>query len=158
MGGVLQILRCGSMLLLAAGALSACESITQVTNRGYVETAPIAEKITVGETSKTDVQRLLGSPSTVSTYPPETWYYISRETETVGFFAPELTGQDVAQIQFDEYGYVSKLENFGVDKAQDMQYVDRETPTEGRSLGVFEQLLGNVGKFNTPRDATQSRQ
>lgn len=146
------------MLLLAAGALSACESITQVSNRGYVETAPIAEKIAVGKTSKTDVQRLLGSPSTVSTYPPETWYYISRETETVGFFAPELTGQDVAQIQFDEYGYVSKLENFGVDKAQDMQYVDRETPTEGRSLGVFEQLLGNVGKFNTPRDATQSRQ
>lgn len=126
-------------------------------NRGYIATKPIEAEIAVGQ-SKEDVRRILGSPSTVSGYPPETWYYISRERETVAFLAPELTGQKVARIEFDGAGNVSKFEQFGKDAARDMDYVDRKTPTEGRSLGIAEQLLGNLGRFNTPRDATQARE
>lgn len=158
MGGVLQILRYGSMLVLIAGALSACENLKQVDNRGYMESKSVQEEITVGESRKSDVRRVLGSPSTVSAYPPETWYYISRQTETVAFLAPELTHQAVAQIEFDDDGYVRRIENIGKDKAQELEYVSRKTPTDGRTLGFFEQLLGNVGRFNTPRDATQARQ
>lgn len=158
MRGVLQILRCGSMLLVLAGTLAACQNVTQVQNRGYVETKVIDEEVKVGATTKDEVRRLLGSPSTQSAYPPETWYYIARERETIGFLSPKLTGQDVARIEFDEFGRVSKLEHYGMDAAQEMDYVERKTPTEGRSLGFFEQLLGNLGRFNAPRDATQARQ
>lgn len=158
MSGVLQILRKGSIPALAALMLVGCKSITQVESRGYIETSPIAEEIEVGKTDKSDVRRLLGSPSTISAFPPETWYYINREREIIGFFEPELSGQAVAQIEFDEAGRVSKFKQFGLEEAQDLQYVERETPTEGRSLGLFEQLLGNLGRYNTPRDATQSRQ
>lgn len=158
MGGVSQILRYGSMLVLLACALAGCKSVAQVQNRGYVETRSMEDGIQVGKSSRQDVRRLLGSPSTVSAYPPETWYYISRERETVGFLSPELVKQDVARIEFDEDGRVSAFERFGTDKAQELDYVERKTPTEGRSLGFFEQLLGNLGRFNTPRDATQARQ
>lgn len=157
MSGILQILRYGSISTLLALPLVACGGITQMENRGYIATKPIEEEIQIG-TTKADVRRTLGSPSTMSSYPPETWYYISRERETVAFLAPELTGQKVARIEFDEAGQVSKFEQFGKDAARDMQYVERETPTEGRSLGLGEQLLGNLGRFNTPRDATQARQ
>jgi outer membrane protein assembly factor BamE (lipoprotein component of BamABCDE complex) len=158
MNGILQILRVGSTGVLLALLLVGCKSVAQVENRGYVAAKPIAEQIKPGETSKAEVRRLLGSPSTISSYPPETWYYISRERETVAFLAPELTGQKVAQIEFDAAGKVSKFEDFGTDSAREMQYVERETPTEGRSVGLLEQLLGNLGRFNTPRDATQARQ
>lgn len=158
MAGVLQILRNGSMLALMLAGLAACEHVTQVESRGYVEAEAVRDKLTVGESTRNDVQRLLGSPSTVSAYPPETWFYVSRRTEAVGFLKPELTEQKVAAIEFNEEGYVSKLENIGVEAAQEMDYVDRETPTSGKSLGFFEQLLGNVGRFNSPRDATQARQ
>lgn len=158
MNGILQILRVGSICVLVAASLSACEGVKKKENRGYIATKPIQEEIVIGQTDRNQVRRLLGSPSTVSSYPPETWYYISRERETIGFLSPELTGQKVAQIEFDDMGRVSKLESFGKDAARDMDYVKRETPTEGRSLGLMEQLLGNLGRFNTPRDATQSRQ
>jgi outer membrane protein assembly factor BamE (lipoprotein component of BamABCDE complex) len=146
------------MLALMLAGLAACEHVTKVENRGYVEAESVRDELTVGKSTRSDVRRLLGSPSTISAYPPETWFYVSRSTETVGFLKPELTEQKVATIEFDEAGYVSKLENIGVDAAQEMDYVDRKTPTSGKSLGFFEQLLGNVGRFNTPRDSTQARQ
>lgn len=158
MNGILQILRTGSTCALLAVALLGCKSVAQVESRGYVATKPIEENIEIGKSSKADVRRVLGSPSTISSYPPETWYYISRERETVAFLAPELTEQKVAQIEFDDAGRVSKFERFGTDAARDVEYVERVTPTEGRSVGVLEQLLGNLGKFNTPRDSTQARQ
>lgn len=158
MSGILQILRIGSTGVALLCALAACEGVRQIESRGYIATKPVAESIQIGSTTKQEVRNLLGSPSTVSSYPPETWYYISRERETIGFLSPELTDQKVARIEFDAAGKVAKLENFGTDAAQEMDYVERETPTEGRTLGVMEQLLGNLGRFNTPRDATQTRQ
>lgn len=158
MSGILQILRVGSISVALLVAVTACESVKQVENRGYIDTKAVNESIQPGKTTRNEVRSLLGSPSTVSSYPPETWYYISRERETVAFLAPELTNQKVASIEFDETGVVSKFEHFGMEEARDMDYVARETPTEGRSLGLLEQLLGNLGRFNTPRDSTQARQ
>lgn len=158
MSGILQILRHGSIYTLFIVALVGCGGVRQMENRGYIATKPIEKEIEIGKTSKEDVRRVLGSPSTMSSYPPETWYYISRERETVAFLAPELKGQKVARIEFDEAGKVSKFEQFGKDAAREMDYVERKTPTEGRTLGLAEQLLGNLGRFNTPRDATQARE
>lgn len=158
MSGILQILRVGSTGVALCCALAACEGVKQAESRGYVASKPVAEVIEPGKTTRAQVRELLGSPSTMSSYPPETWYYISRERETVAFLAPEITAQDVARIEFDEAGRVASLENFDVSAAREMEYVERETPTEGRSLGLMEQLLGNLGRFNTPRDATQARQ
>lgn len=152
-GSIMRALAVAGMML----AVSAC-GIATVDNRGYVASPDIAERVKIGESTREDVRGALGSPSTVSDFPPETWYYISREKETVAFLKPELTKQDVMQIEFDEFGKVSKFVRYGKDVVQDVQYVERKTPTEGRSVGLVEQLLGNLGKFNTPRDATQARQ
>lgn len=162
MRGYWQISAKGSMLravMAAAGlcVLSAC-GIATVDNRGYVETTNADERITVGQSSREDVKGALGSPSTTSDFPPETWYYISRERETLAFLDPELVKQQVLKIEFDANGKVSKFDRYGTDVARDVEYVERVTPTEGRSVGVVEQLLGNLGKFNTPRDATEARQ
>lgn len=158
MNGIVQILQAGSMLALLLVPMAGCKSVKQVENRGYIASKPLEEEIRVGKTSREDVRRVFGSPSTISAYPPETWYYISRERETIGFFAPELKKQQVARIEFDEEGRVSHYEAFDKHAVREMDYVERKTPTEGRSLGFAEQLLGNVGRFNTPRDATEARQ
>lgn len=154
---VLQILRVGSTVVLLSLPLLACKSITRVENHGYLETKPLQEQIAVGQTSKEEVRRLLGSPSTISAFPPETWYYIARQRETVAFFEPELVEQNIARIEFDAAGTVIEFETFDKTATRDVNYVKRETTTEGRSLGLLEQLLGNLGRFNTPRDATQAR-
>ena len=37
-----------------------------------------------------------------------------------------------------------------MEDAQDVDPVDRETPTEGRDLTLLQQLFGNIGKFSGP--------
>jgi hypothetical protein len=37
-----------------------------------------------------------------------------------------------------------------LDDAQQIVPVDDTTPTLGRELGLLQQLLGNIGRFNTP--------
>lgn len=157
MGGFLQILRLGSIALLVLG-LSACGDLRQPASNGYLEATPLDDAIKVGSTTKEEVARLYGSPSTVSAFPPETWYYVSSYRETVAFFEPELKRQKVARIEFDAAGLVSKYELLSEKDARDVNFVERTTPTEGRSLGMMEQFIGNIGKFNTPRDSTEQRQ
>lgn len=154
---VWQIFKIGSIALFSLGMLSACQDLKRPTQHGYVEATPIEQSVEVGS-SKDEVLRQLGSPSTVSAFPPETWYYITRQRETVAFLEPELKGQKVMRIEFDNAGMVTAVEMADESKSRDVEYVERETPTEGRTVGVLEQLIGNLGKFNTPRDATTNRQ
>lgn len=132
--------------LLAA----ACSPI--VDNRGYVKQADLKDKLVIGQTGKQEVLDQFGSPSSQSSFGPETWYYIHNKKETVAFLAPESVDQDITSIEFDPSGLVSKVNGFGQAQAVAVNNVKRETPTEGHSLNFIEQALSNVGRFNKPGD------
>lgn len=106
--------------------------------------------IKVGETSEGQVNALLGSPSTISTFPDwgTVYYYISSETETVAFLAPELIDQQVLAIAFDKESRVKEIKRYGLKDGKQIAFVDRETPTRGKEMTVLEQLFGNLGRFN----------
>ena len=96
--------------------------------------------------TRDEVARLLGTPSAMATFDDRRWYYISRRTETVAFNAPELIEQQITVIDFDEDGVVSQVASISPDEAREIDPVDEESPTRGRSVGVLEQFLGNVGR------------
>lgn len=137
-------------LLAGLLAIAACDP--KVANRGYVADRVIKEEIVAGRDSKDDVTGLLGSPSSISTYGAETWYYITSRQETVAFFAPEVVSQDVVRITFDGSGIVSSVETYNLSNSEDISISKRVTPTEGHELGFMEQLLGNIGRFNKDKE------
>jgi len=137
-----------SLILLAF--VAACSPI--VDNKGYVKQAPLKDRLVIGQTSKQEVMDNFGSPSSTSSFGPETWYYIQSRKETVGFLKPEVVDQDITSIEFDQAGMVSKINGFNQEQALQIANVKRETPTEGHTLGFIEQVLGNVGRFNKAGD------
>jgi outer membrane protein assembly factor BamE (lipoprotein component of BamABCDE complex) len=64
-----------------------------------------------------------------------------------------VVNQDIVAIVFDDVGTVSRVDRHGLDRAQEVSLVDRETPTAGSELTVLEQFIGNIGRFNPPADA-----
>ena len=109
------------------------------------------KQVVVGQTTETQVATLLGSPSTTSTFPDwgTTYYYISSETEAVAFLAPEVIDQQVVAIAFDKQSdKVKDIKRYGLKDGKQVAFVERETPTRGKELGVLEQLFGNFGRFN----------
>lgn len=145
-----QIARSASISALVL--LGAC--ISQIDTRGHVEAQPILDQIKPGVTSREDVQRQFGSPSSQSNFGGETWYYISLQRERKAFFRPKTLDQDVTRIAFDTSGIVSAAEHYTLKDGEKITMVERTTPTEGHNLGMMEQLLGNLGRFNKARNKT----
>ena len=140
----------GVCLLLAGAtvALSACSDNVQL--RGNTPDPEDVAGIQPGVHSRQDIIDLLGSPSTVSTFQDRKWYYIGQKTQQVAFMKPEVLDRKVLVITFDETGLVEGTTNYTMADAQDVDPVDRETPTEGRDLTLLQQLFGNIGRFSSP--------
>lgn len=130
--------------------LAACSP--QVDQLGYVKAADWKDRITVGSTTRDEVLEAFGSPSAQSTFGEETWYYVSIRQETTAFLRPENTEQDIVRVQFNDRGVVSDIAAYDQESAKRFDLVDRTTPTEGHSMGVVEQLVGNIGRFNRTGD------
>ena len=140
--------------VVAALALGGCSP--KVENRGYISQGNFKESIKVGQTSKDDVLQKFGSPSSQSSFGPESWYYISSRKEGVGFMKPSVVEQDVVDISFDSAGIVTAVDSYDKDSAKDVDLVKRTTPTEGHSLSFIDQTLGNLGRFNKPSSGSDS--
>jgi outer membrane protein assembly factor BamE (lipoprotein component of BamABCDE complex) len=102
-----------------------------------------------GIDSRQQVAQLLGTPSTTSTFDPNTWYYISKRTEQYAFFDPDIIDQEVLVVKFDDGGLVSDMYIYGVEDGRIVEPVERTTPTYGQELTLMQQLIGNFGRFNT---------
>jgi outer membrane protein assembly factor BamE (lipoprotein component of BamABCDE complex) len=121
-----------------------------VDTRGHNEESADLSQIIVGQSRSDDVSALLGSPSAVSSFGDKIWYYITEKKETRGLLAPEIVDQKVTAVTFDENDAVKSIDEVGKGKAKHVDYVEKTTPTEGRTLSAMEQLMGNFGRFNTP--------
>ena len=128
--------------------LASCSPITDL--RGHSEEQADYSQIVPGQTTSEDVRALLGSPSAQSSFGDKTWYYITNKKETRGMLAPKVVDQQVTAIRFDENDTVAEIGKVDKEAAKPVEYVERTTPTEGRSMTIMEQLLGNFGRFNAP--------
>jgi outer membrane protein assembly factor BamE (lipoprotein component of BamABCDE complex) len=135
--------------VLAPLALAGCDSI--IDQRCFAATPGSIEKLEIGAQSREDDIRLIGSPSSVATFNPNVWYYISQKQEYYAFFKPAIVAQNVMQLQFNETGRLQTIKNYDLKDGQDIAMVSRITPTSGKQLTVLEQILGNVGRFSGPR-------
>jgi outer membrane protein assembly factor BamE (lipoprotein component of BamABCDE complex) len=134
---------------LAALLLAACDNPTEI--RGFSPSPGAVDKLEVKTQSREDVQRLIGTPSSVATFNPNVWYYISQQQETFAFLKPAIVEQHVLQLTFNDAGRLTTLKSYDLKDGQDIDMVSRVTPTAGKELTILEQLLGNVGKFSGPR-------
>ena len=131
--------------MVAALVVTACEP--RIDTRGHVPDAESLAKIKPGLVSRSEVKNILGSPSSIAQFDGETWYYITTRTETVAFYEPTILEQEVVAIAFDQTGFVADVRRYGIDDLRNVKPIDRETPTAGKKLGFFEQLIGNIGRF-----------
>ena len=132
-GAVVLVLTACAPRVETTGNLPDPERLAEISNGGF---------------SRAEVAEILGSPSSVAVLEGETWYYISKRTETLAFFEPKVSDQQVVVIRFNKKGMVSEVQTLGLDEARTIEPAERETPTAGNELTFFDQLIGNLGRFN----------
>ena len=136
-----------ALALAGVLTLTACES--QVSIRGNMPDIEDVETINPGVDTKEDVVARLGTPSSVSTFIDNTWYYIGQRVEQFAFYAPEVTDRGVLVVEFDQRGIVGDTRYLTIYDGKVIDPVSRETPTEGKEMTIMQQLLGNFGRLPT---------
>jgi len=136
-----------ALLLTVVIAATACTPKVEV--HGFIPDDELVKQIKTGQHDRTYVEELLGSPSSIANFEGETWYYITRRTETLSFVEPEVKDQRVLAISFDDgTGTVKEIGTYDLTDGRPIQIVERHTPTLGKQLGFLEQLFGNIGRFS----------
>ena len=132
--------------LSIAGLMAGC--IAEVDQRGHLPTPDKMAEIQPGSTTKEDVVKILGTPSSTGVFDDKSWYYISKRTSQIAFLSPETLDQQVYVIDFDDKGVVKDVEHKGLDDGRSITPAPGATPSPGRELTFLEQIIGNVGRFN----------
>jgi outer membrane protein assembly factor BamE (lipoprotein component of BamABCDE complex) len=132
--------------ILGIGSVAGCA--TSVEQRGNLPTQDKIAEVHPGSTTKDDVIKILGSPSSVGIFNDKSWYYISRRTGQFAFFDPNVLDQQVYILNFDDQGVVKAVDHKVLEDGKEIVPVARTTPAPGRELSFLEQVIGNLGKFN----------
>ena len=147
--GVFSFLRDMAAPLVIAGSLASCSS--EVRTHGVLVEGPSLQKVVVGRSTKQDVLRAFGPPSITSLFgKQETWLYIGSQQHQYAFYKNEELERSIISVHFNSSGIVADLAESGLEDGESVAIVTRKTPTSGNDVTVLEQLIGNIGKFNTP--------
>jgi outer membrane protein assembly factor BamE (lipoprotein component of BamABCDE complex) len=134
--------------LLALLMLPAAACTPEVSTHGYRLDQAALARLEPGSTTRDETLQLLGSPSSVATFDDRVWYYVTQRTERRSFYQEEVVEQQVVAVIFDERGLLSSIDQHDMGDAREIDLVSRETPTSGNELNIFEQFIGNIGRFN----------
>lgn len=132
-------------ILLMAGSLAACAPV--VSNRGNLLKDYQLVALKPGISTKSDVLRALGSPTTQDAFDENNWFYIGQVKSKTGIFDPKVTEERIVEITFNKDDVVQNIKDVGGHR-EDIPYDRDKTPTSGHEITAIQQLLGNLGRFN----------
>lgn len=125
--------------------LSGCTPTTA--QRGNMLEDQQLQKVEAGKHSRSDVLRVLGSPTTVAPFDDNIWYYIGQETQKRGILDDQIKKERIVTVKFDQDGMVESIRE--ADKGRINIPIEREsTPTHGNETTLMKEFFGNLGKFN----------
>ena len=112
------------------------------------------EKLFLKTTNKNDIIKILGPPSTKSTFDNDIWIYIERKTTTKKLF--KLAGEkilvnNVLVLEIDNYGLLVKKEFYNIEKMNDLDFSKRKTETIlTKQSFVYDFMSSMRQKLNDP--------
>lgn len=129
--------------LLAAGVFAAgCVPTVRV--HGYVPSAADISQVRLGVDNYDSVEKALGQPSSSGLLQDRSWYYVQSVVENYTYHAPKVIDRTVLAVNFNDSGVVTDLVEYGLEDGRIVNLTARTTGSGGQSLGVLEQLFGNL--------------
>ena len=116
--------------------------------RGNRVDADQLKELVPGTTTQADVRSLLGSPTAHATFDDNTWLYISESTQPRIGQTQAVVTQKVVALRFNDSGVLENVAERDKANALPVQVIARTTPSPGTNASFFQQLFGNIGRFN----------
>lgn len=137
-------MRFSALPLLCCLALAACAN--NLDTHGHILNEGQIAQLEKGVTTQAEVRRILGSPSSETMFDAPRWIYVTEKTQDKPLRPNMLREREILVVDFDKKGIFQKLERKGLQDGHTITPEQQITPTQGQSLGILDQLLGNIGR------------
>ena len=112
------------------------------------------EKLILKTTNKNDIVKILGPPSTKSSFDNDIWIYIERKTTTNNLFKlakEKIIVNNVLVLEIDSFGLLVSKEFYNKDKMNDLDFSKENTETiVSKKSFVYDFLSSMRQKLNDP--------
>ena len=112
------------------------------------------EKLILKTTNKNDIVKILGPPSTKSTFDNDVWIFIERKTTTKKLFKlarEKILVNNVLVLEIDSYGLLVKKEFYNMEKMNDLDFSKRTTESKyTKKSFVYDFMSSMRQKLNDP--------
>ena len=112
------------------------------------------EKLTVNKSNKNDILKLLGSPSTKSTFDNDLWIYIERKTDNSSltkFGSERIIVNNVLLLEVNNRGLLTSKEFLDLTKMQDLKFAKQTTKSQYKKKTFLYDFLSSMRqKINDP--------
>ena len=112
------------------------------------------EKLSVNRSNKNDILKLLGNPSTKSTFDNDLWIYIERKTDNsslVKFGSERIIVNNVLLLEINNMGLLEKKEFLDLTNMQKLKFTELTTENSfTKNTFVYDFLSSMRQKINDP--------
>ena len=112
------------------------------------------EKLTVNQSNKNDILKLLGSPSTKSTFDNDLWIYIERKTDNSSltkFGNERIIVNNVLLLEVNNMGLLASKEFLDLTKMKDLKFAKQTTESQYKKKTFLYDFLSSMRqKINDP--------
>ena len=145
------------IIILILLLLSNCQRNAVINTHGVAFLDKKHKNLIINETNRNDVKKIIGHPSTVSTFDNSIWIYIER-TRTKGKllnFGQNITNKNnVLALEFNEHGILKQKDFYNLDQRNKINFTKITTGTIIREKNFVYSFLSSLRqKINKPAKA-----
>ena len=112
------------------------------------------QKLEINTTNKNDIIKLLGEPSTKSSFDNDVWIYIERKISTGSIFKlgkEKLIKNNVLVLEIDDLGLLADIKFYDKNTMNDIEFISTSTDSAYKKRSfVYDFLSSMRQKINEP--------
>ncbi|MDR0296549.1 MAG: outer membrane protein assembly factor BamE [Rickettsia sp.] len=107
--------------------------------------------------SKSEVEDLIGTPTIIPNYTPNTWYYVQRSLAKRAWLEPKVIEQKIVRIAFNKKDIIEEVLVLNDSHKDDINMIREYTKTYGTELNGLQKFVKNIGRFNKTTEGKKTK-
>lgn len=135
--------------------LSSCKTTS---NHGQFIDDKLIKQLESKNLTKSQVEELLGTPTIIPEYTPDTYYYIENVLVSRVWFTPKISQQRVVKIIFNHNDKIDTVEVLNENNMYEtITPVKSYTKAYGTELNGIQKFVKNIGRFNKSKSSKRTK-
>ena len=123
-------------------------------NHGFISLQAKFDKITINKTNKNDILKIIGPPSSTSTFNDNKWFYIQSKKTNQSLFKlgiKKIEKNSILIVTFNNKGILSEKKILDINDMNNVKYVKDITEKEYQQNNTVYKILSSLReKANAP--------